>query len=272
MKALIVDDELDIRQALGTTMKFAGCERVDMAATGEDAVGLAMQTPYDLVTLDLRMPTVSGIDILPVLRSLLPHSVIAIISAYIGDRLSDLDREHVDLVFQKPFGMDRITDLVSNVMGIVDKRAEIRGLSEWKVQRPMDSQPVVAVDRIALQRTTDRLEDVERFYLDGIGLPAERTASGVADAGRFRAWPLGKGIQLEFVGERDARSEPEGPVMAVHLAHGGDMKAAVERLGKMGFAPVPSPPPYDGGGATTFVDPDGWRVVLVDSSHFEGHG
>ena len=112
MKALIVDDELDIRQALGASMKIAGCEQVDMASSGEDAVGLAMQTSYDLVTLDIRMPTVSGIDILPVLRSLLPHSVIAIISAYIGDRLSDLDREHVDLVFQKPFSMDRIMALV----------------------------------------------------------------------------------------------------------------------------------------------------------------
>ena len=152
-------------------------------------------------------------------------------------------------------------------MGIVDRRTEIRELSEWQVQRPMDSPALVAVERIALQRKTDKLEDVERFYTDGIGLPAERKASGVEDTARFRAWPLGKEVQLEFVQGGDSRDQPDGPVVALHLAHRGATQEIVERLGKMGFAPVPSPPPYDAGGATTFVDPDGWRVVLVGPSH-----
>lgn len=271
MKALIVDDELDIRQALGTSMKMAGCEQVDEASTGEDAVGLAMQTSYDLVTLDIRMPTVSGIDILPVMRSLLPHSVIVIMSAYIGDRLSDLDREHLDLVFQKPFSMDKITALVSDVMGIVDRRAQIRGLSEWQVQDPADRVPTVKVERVAYHDSTRRLEELERFYSEGIGLSAERGARGKEDASLFRAWPQGTEVELEFAQE-DTQPERDGPVMAFHLASAEEVRAATERLGKMGFPPVPSPPPYEDGSGTAFVDPDGRRVVLVSPTRLEGSG
>ena len=92
MKALIVDDEPEIRQALAAIMEQEGCESVDMASSGEDALRLALQAKYDLVTLDIRLPDVSGVDILPTIHSIFPHSIIVILSAYI-EGISEVHRD-----------------------------------------------------------------------------------------------------------------------------------------------------------------------------------
>ena len=111
MRALVVDDEAEIRHALAMGLKMAKCEQVNTASSGEEAIGLAMETPYDLVTLDVRMPSVSGLDILPTLWSLMPHPIIAGISAFISGEMSDVHREHSDLVIQKPFKLDSVLSL-----------------------------------------------------------------------------------------------------------------------------------------------------------------
>ena len=42
MKALVVDDEAEIRHALATALRIAKCEQVDTASSGEEAIALAI--------------------------------------------------------------------------------------------------------------------------------------------------------------------------------------------------------------------------------------
>ncbi|MDE3052836.1 MAG: sigma-54-dependent Fis family transcriptional regulator, partial [Gemmatimonadota bacterium] len=60
---LIVDDERDITSFLGAFFERKG-HQVMKAYTGEEAVTLVKQRRPDLVLLDLRLPDISGFDVL----------------------------------------------------------------------------------------------------------------------------------------------------------------------------------------------------------------
>ena len=129
MKVLIVDDDPDVRAFLPNSIKMAGCEDTDTAESGEDALGKAVLETYDLVTLDLKMPGVSGLDIISVIRGMMQWAVIAIISGY-PEEVTDVAREHADLVVTKPVRLEKINSLVSLTQELIDKRAAIRALSD----------------------------------------------------------------------------------------------------------------------------------------------
>ena len=63
MKILLVEDKESLRQMLSTAIRKAGYT-VDEAADGNPAVEKLRKQPYQLVITDLRLPTLSGLDIL----------------------------------------------------------------------------------------------------------------------------------------------------------------------------------------------------------------
>ena len=61
---LIVDDEPDMLTLLKRSLEpELGC-RVDTAATGEMALEMIRENDYDLVLADIKMPGISGLDVL----------------------------------------------------------------------------------------------------------------------------------------------------------------------------------------------------------------
>ena len=61
-KVLIVDDAIFMRRMLGDIVKEAGYEVVAEAATGEDGLKQYVATKPDIVTMDIIMPGMGGID------------------------------------------------------------------------------------------------------------------------------------------------------------------------------------------------------------------
>ena len=78
---LIIDDEQAITSALGTYFERAG-HQVLSAHTGTEGVELVRRTRPDLVLLDLKLPDISGFDVLERVRDLRP--VVIMITGY-GD-------------------------------------------------------------------------------------------------------------------------------------------------------------------------------------------
>lgn len=71
MKALVVDDDLSSRLILEAALAEFG--KVGTCADGTDAVraaslALALGEPYDLICLDITMPTMSGLEALQLIR------------------------------------------------------------------------------------------------------------------------------------------------------------------------------------------------------------
>jgi two-component system response regulator HydG len=65
---LIVDDETSLRQTLARILQRAGFE-VTTAAAGNEALALLTQQSFDLIYLDIRMPDISGLEVLKTIHA-----------------------------------------------------------------------------------------------------------------------------------------------------------------------------------------------------------
>src|SRR5687768_1199921 len=80
---LVIDDDADGREVLSRVLAKAG-HHVRSAANGQEALLLVATTIPQVIILDARMPEMSGVDFLVVIRSYLRWSTIPVImlSAY----------------------------------------------------------------------------------------------------------------------------------------------------------------------------------------------
>src|SRR5579875_3717384 len=103
MRILVAEDH----PGLGTDMK-QGLERahyaVDLATDGEDALSLGLAVPYDLVVLDVMLPSLSGFEVCRQLRNQKRVMPILFLTALsdIDDRVTGLDLGGDDYM-TKPF-------------------------------------------------------------------------------------------------------------------------------------------------------------------------
>jgi len=84
LRVLIADDHRMLREALRLVLE-SECEIVGEAASGEDAVALALKSRPDVVVLDLSMPGIGGLDAAHQLAKRLPASKVLILSQYEDD-------------------------------------------------------------------------------------------------------------------------------------------------------------------------------------------
>ncbi|MGZ4440571.1 MAG: VOC family protein [Gaiellaceae bacterium] len=116
--------------------------------------------------------------------------------------------------------------------------------------------------QVRFARHTERLDEVVRFYRDGLGL---REIGGFHDHdgydGVFLELP-GSGAHLEFTsgGNHGAPVPHPESLLVLYLGDEDAVRAAAARLGA---DPVTPANPYWAKAARTFEDPDGFRVVLV---------
>ncbi|HEX2981524.1 MAG TPA: response regulator transcription factor [Anaerolineaceae bacterium] len=80
-KILVVDDEENIRFFLEETLLKDGYQ-VTTAENGEAALRLSDLQEYDLALIDLRMPGMSGIDLMSALHQRSPDIVVIVLTAY----------------------------------------------------------------------------------------------------------------------------------------------------------------------------------------------
>jgi two-component system KDP operon response regulator KdpE len=106
-RVLVVDDEPQIRRALGINLRARGYE-VDLAETGERALELAARHHPDVVVLDLGLPGIGGVEVIEGLRgwSQVPVIVLSVRETE-QDKVAALDAGADDYV-TKPFGMDEL--------------------------------------------------------------------------------------------------------------------------------------------------------------------
>lgn len=117
-KILIVDDERAIKFALQQILLGEGHE-VETASSGEEGLLKAQETPFDLVITDLRMPGISGLEMIRKLKQEQPGLKTIVCSAY-GSMESVVEamRLGVNDFIVKPFNKAAMKEAVSNVLGI----------------------------------------------------------------------------------------------------------------------------------------------------------
>lgn len=106
--ALIVDDEFAIRDNLEQLLKISDYDTV-VAADGQEALERAAEQEFEVVLLDIRMPGLSGLDVLRQLRSDHPDIAVIMVTA-VGDVETSVEACKLgayDYVL-KPFNLDDI--------------------------------------------------------------------------------------------------------------------------------------------------------------------
>ena len=77
---LIIDDEATLRQTMARILQRAGYE-VTTASNGKEGLGLVSEHPFDLVYLDIRMPDMSGLELLKTIHIKFPDLPIILFTA-----------------------------------------------------------------------------------------------------------------------------------------------------------------------------------------------
>lgn len=122
-RVLIVDDEKRLAYFLGQTLQldFPECQ-VDTAYSGEEALSALASNTYDLIIADVRMPGVSGMELIKGVRYLDAEVPIILMTGY-GS--ASLRREAATLgvnhYVDKPFDID---DLISKVSQLLSCQEE----------------------------------------------------------------------------------------------------------------------------------------------------
>jgi DNA-binding NtrC family response regulator len=80
-RILVVDDEESLRRVTQLRLQQAGYE-VATAADGNEALALLERNPRDLVLTDLRMPGLSGIELLERIKEAHPEVIVILVTAF----------------------------------------------------------------------------------------------------------------------------------------------------------------------------------------------
>lgn len=123
MKLLIIEDEVDFANALARGLRKLGYA-VDLAADGEQGLELAEVNKYDLLILDLNLPSMDGLEICRRLRALQPQLLILILTARsrLEDKVSGLDLGADDYLV-KPFHFE---ELVARIRALMRRDLRVR--------------------------------------------------------------------------------------------------------------------------------------------------
>lgn len=117
VKVLITDDAAFMRMQLKDIMTKLGHEVVGEAANGYEAIDQAKELKPDLITMDITMPEMNGVDAVKEIKKLDFDTTVIMCSA-MGQQSMVLDaiRAGAKDFVVKPFNMDRIKDALEKAL------------------------------------------------------------------------------------------------------------------------------------------------------------
>ena len=198
MKAriLIVEDERAIQLALSGLLRREGYE-VEVASSGDEALGKLAAAPCDLVLTDLALGRgASGMDVLAGAKRLRAETVVVMITAHGSEKIAvEAMKNGAEDYLPKPFDNDEIRLVVQRALERTRLQRENRLLLE-QVQKQYGFENLIGSGP-AMQRVFATLQKVAETDLTVLvrgesGTGKELVAQALhnrARAGGARSWP-----------------------------------------------------------------------------------
>jgi two-component system, chemotaxis family, chemotaxis protein CheY len=118
-RLLVVDDALFMRKLICGVAAEAGWQIVGEAGNGAEAISLYQQHRPDLVTMDLVMPVMGGLEALRQIRAVDPEAKVVVVTALDQKQsLMDSIREGAIDFIVKPFERERVLALLAKLENV----------------------------------------------------------------------------------------------------------------------------------------------------------
>lgn len=158
MKVLVVDDEPDVRNFLAACIEDAGFN-VRTAVDGADALEKLQAEPPDLMTLDMVMPRVSGINLMRKLRRIeqFARLPVIVITAHAHDELGSDDIKDFNAfasgmrpryMMEKPITPKKLVKAISEILEAEVDTAQINDGDRMEVIKMIGNTDVGTLKKI----------------------------------------------------------------------------------------------------------------------------
>lgn len=127
-KILLVDDEYGIRETIGEILEEENY-RVTKVEDGHKAINLIQKKPFNIVITDIRMPGISGIEILESTKKMDPDTEVIIITGYasLESSIEALNLGAFSYII-KPINIDELKATIKNALAKQRYKIENRRL------------------------------------------------------------------------------------------------------------------------------------------------
>ena len=207
---LIVDDEESIRDILYRKLQSQGYDCV-VAVDGKDALWKAFMQDFDLVFMDIKMPGMSGMEVLPKMLTDHPDTCVIMVTAVsdIQTAVESMKRGAYDYL-TKPFNLD---DLIMRTERALERRRLVQENKQYQIrleQRVKQQAGQIQQYHSEVEKALGR-EQVALEELEAISQPQSEETTVMARADGDASSPV-KGFAKKLshlLGSRTPNS-PEG--------------------------------------------------------------
>ncbi len=106
---LVIDDDESICETLKVIFERNSAFRVDVANSAADAIKLSKMKTYNAAFIDIKLPDMSGVELLSKLRDTVPRMIKIMITGYASlDNAIEALNQGADAYIRKPFRPDEL--------------------------------------------------------------------------------------------------------------------------------------------------------------------
>jgi two-component system nitrogen regulation response regulator GlnG len=154
-RILVADDEESIRWVLSKSLTKQGYQ-VDLAKDGKEALLLSRKQSYDLAVLDIKMPGLSGLELLSKFQEECPLALVVIMTAEssMKNAVEAMKRGAYDYL-TKPFDLDALDAIIFKAQKASAVSAEVSALKQeikdqYQLERTIigQSQPMQRIYKV----------------------------------------------------------------------------------------------------------------------------
>lgn len=116
MKVLLVDDEEKFVSRLAERLILRGFE-ADWATTCDEAISKVRTKKYDIAVLDIKMPSISGIDLKKRIEKIVPNIEFIFMTGHGSEQAYDTVCKEAFCCIVKPFKIEKMVEKIKQAVG-----------------------------------------------------------------------------------------------------------------------------------------------------------
>jgi two-component system chemotaxis response regulator CheB len=171
-KVLIVDDSALVRKQLSQIIETLGFE-IDFAKNGQEGVDKAVETDYDVITMDINMPVLDGLSAVKMIMEKNPSAILmvsSLTSENADTTIEALELGAIDYI-TKPGTMnvgkrENSEDILEKVKSL--SRVSRRRLKSMRRRTPVVRQRAPRQSRASQSGTNLSSQDIKKIVLIGV--------------------------------------------------------------------------------------------------------